>query len=81
MTDSAQNGKVTYKDCMAFQQHVYDKIDQTEQRTLARIEALEKALIANMDQLKSKVYYNAGMIAVLSSIAIGVITWFLTKGR
>lgn len=80
MTENG-NGKVSYKDCMAFQKGVYEKIDQTEQRTLARLEAMERALLTKMDGLRNKVYYNAGVIAVVSSLIISVVAFLIGRGK
>jgi hypothetical protein len=81
MTDGSTTSKVNYKDCMAFQQKVYEKIDATEQRTMARMEAMEKALMDKLDGMRGRVYFNAGVVAVLLSLVVGLVTHFFMKGH
>ena len=79
-TPNNNSGTVKYRDCMEFQQKLYARIDQTEQRTMDRLTKMEAALSVKIDEMRGKVYYNAGIISVIVGLTVALVT-ILMRGR
>ncbi len=68
--NSNGTGKVTYRDCIDFQQNLLNRMDQMEARLMAEIKGVDGEQRAQ----GKKVYTISGIIAVLVSLVIGLFT-------
>lgn len=68
--NSSGNGRVTYRDCIDFQQNLLNRMDQMEARLMAEIKGVDTEQRAQ----GKKVYTVSGIIAVLVSLVIGIFT-------
>jgi hypothetical protein len=66
--NSSGNGRVTYRDCIDFQQNLLNRMDQMEARLMAEIKGVD----SEQRTQSKKVYTISGIIAVLISLVIGL---------
>lgn len=60
--NSTTNGRVSYGNCIEYQQRLHDRIDKMETRLSDKIDAL-----------RAKVYTTAGIVAVLLSLIVNLV--------